>query len=901
MVHQIRWPSAHSWFTRPSAWVVFLTMGIAACGLYLYPVGKAYYDILGLIFSLVTLTALISGVRWYRPAFPWPWYSLMVCYGALVFANVVWLYYDGLLGSAVPFPSVADIGYLAQYPSVGAALLLMFHRRAGARIWSVLLDSMMLTTGAGLCLWVGLMDRYWDDAQLPLLSKLIAMAYPGGDLLIFALALCFLLLPGRRSIPYFLLLFSLGATFITDLFYSGLTLSGQYQTGDPLGAGWLLAYVFVGTVALHPDMRELAAAQTSSTTSFSRRHVAIVLAAGLVGPLLYALRNPLGLHVDTSVIIFGSVMLFVLAVTRMAQLTHQVRQNEVSFRQLFAANPHAMWVYDVDDLRIVEVNDAAVAQYGYPRETFIGLYLSDLRPFADRPRFNSRDFSALPQYQSRQSTQHMRRDGSVFAVEIDSHALSFRGRATRIVVARDVTAREALERELEHQAFHDALTGLPNRALLMDRLRQSHERTKRDGRPLAVIFLDLDRFKDVNDGYGHEAGDTLLVDVAHRLQRVIRGADTLARFGGDEFTLVLGSLHSPAEAEIVATRILEILQVPFLIAGQERMVTASIGIILSTQGQDDPADLLRFADTALYRAKASGRNQYAVFDTSMSDLAIARAAREADLRHAIEDGDLLIAYQPKVALTSGKPLGLEALVRWPHPEHGLIPPGDFIPLAEETGLILSLGEWVLRTACRQFSQWRTEFPATQSLLLSVNLSARQLMDPGLATLVSSVLLETQLPPECLQLEITESLLMDNTARTIETLARLREIGVQVAIDDFGTGYSSLSYLSRFPVNAVKIDKGFVQALASHADNAAIIEAVVGLARTLSLEVVAEGIETAEDRERLATLGCDIGQGFLFAHPLDASCVPGWVYEHMNEKPDPAAASVLRDALEARSS
>lgn len=453
----------------------------------------------------------------------------------------------------------------------------------------------------------------------------------------------------------------------------------------------------------------------------------------------------------------------------------------------------------------------------------------------------------------------------------------------RLAVAQDITERAILERELEHRAFHDVMTGLPNRALFLDRLHQAQRRASRDLRPLALLFIDLDHFKDINDSFGHEAGDQLLVDVAHRLERVIRATETIARFGGDEFTVLLGELHSSGEAEEIAARITELFKIPFKVDGHERVITASVGIILSPHGQDKPADLMRFADIALYRAKAGGRNRYAVFDTTMSASALSRAVLERELTHAIEAGELCLYYQPKVALTTGRPLGLEALVRWDHPERGLIPPDDFIPLAEDTGLIVPLGAWVLREACRQLKEWQRAIPATRELRIGVNLSMCQIEDARFLDFVRETLDTTGLPASSLQLEVTESMLAHDTTRTIATLSSLRELGIQVAIDDFGTGYSSLSYLTHFPVDTVKIDQGFVRAINERTDNAAIIQAIVSLAQTFSLEVVAEGIETLEDQKRLSDLGCTVGQGYLFSHPLAAADVSQWLADRLGDE------------------
>jgi diguanylate cyclase (GGDEF)-like protein/PAS domain S-box-containing protein len=890
MQQPTRMPSFALPSARPAPWFLFLTSGLLICTLYTVSAGKIFYDSLTILVVFLTLLALIVGVRLHRPTCAWPWRALIVGCLSLLIGDSLWLYGDAFVGGSNVFIGLANILDLALYPCALIALALIIHRCSGGRGWPYLFDAMILATGVGLCLWVGVMDRYWDHVSLPLQSKVVAIAYPTGDLLLLAGALCLLLLPRIRSGAYVLLLLSLMTTFATDTLYSIVTLQGQYQTGQPLGAGWLIGYVLIGAAALHPDMKALTTARTVSAPTLGWRRVGLMLASGSVGPLLYLLKLEWGVHVDVEIVIAGSLLLFVLVLARMVQLNHQLSNRETSFRQLFAANPHPMWVYRVDDLRIVEANDAAMSQYGYSRDEFLVRQLPDLRPASDRTAFHQLEVSAMPPYQPPRPYRHQRRDGSIFEVEVASHALDFRGFAMRLAVAQDITERAMLERELEHRAFHDVMTGLPNRALFLDRLHQAQRRASRDLRPLALLFVDLDRFKDINDRFGHEAGDQLLVDVAHRLERIVRATDTVGRFGGDEFTVLLGELRSADEAEQIAARITELFQVPFIVDGHERVITASIGIILSPQGQDKPADLLRFADIALYRAKASGRNRYAVFDTSVNSGFLSRAELERELAHAIEAGELCLHYQPKVSLTTGRPLGIEALVRWQHPERGLIPPEAFIHLAEETGLIVPLGAWVLREACRQLEKWRRINPAARELLIGVNLSMRQIEDTRFVNVVRDTLIKTGLPPACLQLEVTESMLANDTERTIATLTRLRALGLQVAIDDFGTGYSSLSYLTSFPVDTVKIDKGFVRSLNDRSENAAIIQAIVGLAETFHLEVVADGIETIEDQERLAALGCTVGQGYLFSHPLEASSVPHWLAERLYDTRQPEPSS-----------
>ena len=433
-----------------------------------------------------------------------------------------------------------------------------------------------------------------------------------------------------------------------------------------------------------------------------------------------------------------------------------------------------------------------------------------------------------------------------------------------------VRLRREAEARLVYQAYHDPLTGLPNRALLLDRLGQALARAGRRGEPVALLFLDLDRFKRVNDGLGHAAGDRLLVAVGERLRACARAGDTVARLGGDEFTLLLEGLTDAAEAEAVAAAVAAALEAPVVLDGQPVAVTASIGVALAGPGGAEPAGLLRDADVAMYRAKARGKARVEVFDAAMAAGARERVAFEADLRQAVERGELRLAYQPIVELATGRVVGAEALARWAHPARGVVLPDAFVPLAEETGLIVPLGRWVLAEACRQGRAWQDRFPTPPTV--SVNLSPRQFQQPGLVEEVAAALRSTGLAPDRLQLEITEGAVMADADGAVATLRQLRGLGVRLAIDDFGTGYSSLGYLQRFPIDLLKVDRRFVAGLGRDAGDTAIVEAVVGLAHALRLRVVAEGVETVEQAGRLRELGCELGQGYHFGRPAAAEAM-----------------------------
>jgi diguanylate cyclase (GGDEF)-like protein/PAS domain S-box-containing protein len=435
---------------------------------------------------------------------------------------------------------------------------------------------------------------------------------------------------------------------------------------------------------------------------------------------------------------------------------------------------------------------------------------------------------------------------------------------------RDITERKAAEEAMLHQAFHDALTELPNRALFLDRLGQAIARRGRRGALTAVLFLDLDRFKWINDSLGHAAGDQLLVQVAERLSDATRPGDSVARFGGDEFVVLCEDLDGEWEARAIAERLETALSSHFCVEGRDITVTASVGIATTASASGATADsLLRDADAAMYRAKERGRNRIESFQGGMRARAVERLEVESDLRRALERDELRVHFQPVVRLAGAAMVGVEALVRWQHPERGLVPPADFIPVAEETGLIQPLGAFVLHESCRQVAAWNRTNPDRAPLSVAVNLSARQMSAADLTRLVLTALNESGLDPGLLCLEITESVLMEDVSASRNVLQSLKELGVRLGIDDFGTGYSSLLYLRRFPVDLLKVDRSFVSGLGENSEDGAIVAGVLGLAHALGVGAIAEGVEQPEQADKLASLGCELAQGFLWSKPLPA--------------------------------
>ncbi len=533
---------------------------------------------------------------------------------------------------------------------------------------------------------------------------------------------------------------------------------------------------------------------------------------------------------------------------------------------------------------VTEWNPAAERIFGWSPGEAIGQDLaSRIIPEHDRRRFG-RLFVRFAAGEARRFLQHpfemmgQSRDGQLFPVEVSLVQVTIAERSHFRAFVRNIAERKAAEARLAHQALTDALTGLPNRTLLRDRLTRAVSRLARHPGAVAVMFLDLDRFKLVNDGLGHDAGDELLTEVAARLLASARDIDTVARYGGDEFVIIIEEAGTIDDVRNLAERMLAAVAEPLVVAGRELHPRASIGIAFTVGDMARPDDLVRDADIAMYRAKEHGGQSVEIFETVMQSRAIVRFELERDLRAAIGSslvnsdetgagsGRLLVFYQPIVSF-DGATNGVEALVRWDHPSFGLMAPAEFIPLAEETGLVAALGRYVLGEAARQTALWRAT--VAPNLSVSVNISARQLDDMGLPRLVASILAETGLEAAALCLELTETTLLRDSGRAAATLNELRKLGVRVAIDDFGTGYSSLVYLRRFPVQVVKLDRSFVSGVPTSSDDAAIVSAVINLAHALGMEAVAEGIETEEQRVALADLGCELGQGYFWSTPRPA--------------------------------
>jgi diguanylate cyclase (GGDEF)-like protein/PAS domain S-box-containing protein len=552
-----------------------------------------------------------------------------------------------------------------------------------------------------------------------------------------------------------------------------------------------------------------------------------------------------------------------------------LRESELRYRLLFEQNAAGVCVTETGG-EIIDCNLTFAMMLGYSRASLIGRNAGDLYVRAsDRNDIVEmlRDSTTLNSVE----VELRKRDAPSMWALMNLTLVGERIHATVV----DISDRKRAEEQIEFHAYHDVLTNLPNRKLFTDRLTQTLSRARRSKKPLAVMFVDLDHFKSINDTLGHEAGDELLLQMARRLRENVRDDDTVARLGGDEFTIILAELRHPEDAISVAEKLIKAVEQPLTISGTSIEVSASIGIALYPDDGADAESLLRNADSAMYRAKEAGRNNYQLCTDDMKRRAVERLSLETRLRRAITEGQLVLHYQPQINLLSGAAIGVEALVRWNDPERGLVHPSAFIPLAEESRLILPLGEWVLHTACAQMQTWRRQ--GLDLPLMSVNLSLRQFQQNDIVQTVRRVLADTGLDASSLELEITETAAMQNAETTVDVLQALRELGVSIAIDDFGTGYSSLNYLKRFPITAVKIDRAFIRDLATSEGDAAIVSAVVGIARALKLRVIAEGVETEEQLAFLRRRNCDAAQGYLFSRPVSAASLPDRLNDYRFEE------------------
>lgn len=571
--------------------------------------------------------------------------------------------------------------------------------------------------------------------------------------------------------------------------------------------------------------------------------------------------------------------------------TNQRLHTEIDERKVAEAKYRSIFenaiegIFQVDHMgKLVSANPAMARILGYPSMQNL---MDEERDFCtrlcDAPGMKEKFFRVLKDHGSVQALeiQTFRQDGQPIWGSVNAHLVS--GKTGDTVhfegTLEDISDHKRFEEQLLHQSLHDALTGLPNRALFTDRLSQAISRCSRQNSFFALLYLDVDRFKVINDSLGHALGDQFLIQLAERLRACTREADTLARLGGDEFAVISEQVRSLSAATMVAERILEEMRAPFVIEGREIYSTVSIGIICCTGYCGSAEEVLRDADLTMYRAKSNGKARYEVFDNALHEQTIKLLTMETELRRAMTRGEFELHYQPIVDVDTGRVMCLEALIRWKHPERGYTPPLDFIPLAEENGLIVPLGWWVLEESCRQLALFQARFPRPKPLTMSVNISAKQFSQADLGPKLKELLQTSNIAPGSLELEITESVIMDRGEAAIGRLEELKSLGLRLFVDDFGTGYSSLSYLHRFPIDMLKIDRSFIREIDATGGHTEIVRAIVGLGRNLGLGLIAEGVETEAQLAVIRTLGCQLAQGYLFSKPQPAAAIEEYLAQH----------------------
>ena len=788
--------------------------------------------------------------------------------------EAVWAFYEVARGREAPFPSLADVGYLLFVPFATVATLLLpdapTELRARLR---VALDGLLIGGSLLFLSWATVLGPAYEAGGDDPLAALIAVAYPVADVVLATIAISVLARLRHGRLQALCLAVGLIGFVVADSAFALLSMRGAYHSGVVTDLGWVAGGLFMAVSALAPERHDVTLRPPARATS-ALPFVPLAVAAltALWSGISHGGLNGVETTIGAAVVVLV-VARQLLGLSDNARLTRslaaaiaEAQAREEHYRALVQSSSDVLTICERDGT-IRFISPAVYRVFGYHPDDLIGSKLVALVHPEDAQRVKAEVGAAIAQPGPPVTIlcRYRRADGEWLHVEaLLSNDLDHPHIAGLVFNTRDVSERMELERQLTHQAFHDPLTGLANRALFRDRVQHALAVRRRTVRPRAVLFRDLDGFKANNDSLGHSVGDQLLAAVSRRLQGVVRPGDTVARLGGDEFAVLLEDLDGIEVAQHVASRFLQELAMAFSLAGHEVFVGASVGVALSAQN-DDANELLRNADLAMYRAKALGKNRCEVFEPDMHAAALDRMAVENDLRHAVVRGELVLHYQPVVELATGRVVGVEALVRWNHPTRGLVSPLDFINVAEESGLIVPVGRWVLTEACRQVARWRRE--TGRPLRLSVNISARQLEAPRLAEHVARTLRSTGLPPNDLVLEITESMLVDDADRTIGKLHLLREIGVRLAIDDFGTGYSSLNYLRRLPVDVLKIDRSFVSGIGSESELTSLTAAIVGIGRDLGLDTVAEGIEEVAQLDALRAMGCVLGQGFLYSRPV----------------------------------
>jgi diguanylate cyclase (GGDEF)-like protein len=851
---------------------VFLLCGLGAVAAYLLVPEGARQDCYRAI-AVAGILAIVVGIRVNKPRMRLPWILFALGQACFVVGDVLFNHYGD-----VDHATLADAFYLLGYPLLFGGLFVIVRVRNRKRNISSLLDATTLAVAAGLPAWMFLMAPYVHDHSGSRFYSMVLAAYPLCDVILLGVAVRLAFAGARTTAAFALLGGSIAALLLADVIYDAqsLTASGYDEGGWP-DLIYLTSYIAFGAAALAPSMRQLAVPTVDKiTTSLSPRRLAVLGAATATAPIVLFIQHERGGRLEVPMVSLCSIALFGLVVARMGGLvlrqqraTERERTLRTSIAILAAAEDH--------DLVCQAAVDAATALVGETGDVRASLLLgsgNERVVFASTGTTTKDALQVTFPLALKESSmgELLLESEAPLPTELDEALRSLSGQVVLALesIARTETLveeRKELESELVRQAHEDPVTGLPNRTHFLERVDYALRRRTPEA-PVSVLIVDLDDFKTVNDSLGHVAGDELLRLVSSRLLACIRAGDTCARLGGDEWGILLeGPQQVPPTS--VAARSISSLERAFVLLGQHEVYAhASIGTAVAPDDEIDAADLLRNAEVAMFHAKQGGKGGFQEFEPGMRAAVAERLALKAELERAVAGQEFLLHYQPIVLLENAEICGVEALIRWQHPERGLVPPYQFIPLAEETGLIVPLGRWVLMEALRQARVWQEEFSGGVPLLVSVNLSGRQLDSDHLVDDVTTALDRTGIDASSVILEITETTLMEDVEAAIERLHELKRLGVQIAIDDFGTGYSSLQYLRQFPADIIKVAKPFVDGVVARgSDEYRIADAIVRLGETFNLRALAEGIELPEQREMLRELRCELGQGYHFAKPL----------------------------------
>ena len=839
------------------------------------------------------------------------WAVLASALGVWAAAITLWTSYGLTRNHSYPFPSPADLGFVG-YSVPAVVALMLFPRSSSGRASRLheLLDAAVIAGSVLFVSWVTVLGPLYQSDSTGL-TRLVGLAYPVVDIAVSSVVLVLgMRVPPEQRRPWLLLGAGLVLLTVTDSVFVSMTLNGgTHLTGTPLVLGWVVAMTLIAAASqIRPGRARPAVFRHFTFLQEMLPTIPVVgaIAVACVRRLDFGDVFLIGNAVVLLVLFAAQQVVAVIERVRLAngleetilRRTAELSSVDARFRSMVESSDDAI-IGASNDGFVTSWNAAAERLLGYSCEEILGKHVSLLFPqdLRDQPVEIRRRVLIEGSVRHFFESERLHKDGRRVPVAVTVSPI-FEGDTIKGICAimRDVTDLLAMQHEMEHRALHDELTGLPNRVLMSDQLEEALAGAERSGSRVGLLLLDLERFKEVNDTFGHHYGDELLRQIGPRLAGLLRGGDTLARVGGDEFAVLLRDVDRVDDATDVATTILAALAIPFQVEDVDLDVEASIGVVISGEHGRDAITLMQHADVAMYVAKAQHLGTFA-YDPTVDAHSAAKLAMVGDLRRALQHDELVLHYQPKVNISTGELVGAEALMRWQHPEHGLVLPDDFVPVVEHTGLINPLTRYVLDTALAQARTW---IDAGRLLPIAVNLSARNLHDDHFADQVAKLLAAHDVPAQLLELEVTESAIMIDPVRARQMLEQLSALGARISVDDFGAGYTSLSQLTTLPVSELKIDRSFVTTMTQDAGNAIIVQSVIDLGHNLGLTVVAEGVETEQDLTALADLGCDVAQGHHLGRALPIAAFDRWRAERTFSVPGPGCTTSQASSVSARS-